>query len=143
MMDTEKLGRNKAQYPIWKIAYRFFTKKQNDLIEVIRECSEFDPPTPFAHTVSLIQGYIGIGAKMGEGWLLTAEMLELADKGIKNIVCTQPFGCLPNHICGKGMMRPIKERNPDINIVAIDYDAGATAVNQENRIKLMLANHSD
>ena len=77
---------------------------------------------------------------MGEGWLLTAEMLELADKGIKNIVCTQPFGCLPNHICGKGMMRPIKERNPDINIVAIDYDAGSTAVNQENRIKLMLAN---
>ena len=143
MMDTENLGRNKAQYPIWKIAYRFFTKKQNDLIEVIRECSDFDPPTPFAHTVSLIQGYIGIGAKMGEGWLLTAEMLELADKGIKNIVCTQPFGCLPNHICGKGMMRPIKERNPDINIVAIDYDAGATAVNQENRIKLMLANHSD
>ena len=143
MMDTEKLGRNKAQYPIWKIAYRFFTKKQNDLIEVIKECSEFDPPTPFAHTVSLIQGYIGIGAKMGEGWLLTAEMLELADQGIKNIVCTQPFGCLPNHICGKGMMRPIKERNPDINIVAIDYDAGATAVNQENRIKLMLANHSD
>ena len=143
MMDTENLGRNKAQYPIWKIAYRFFTKKQNDLIEVIGECSDFDPPTPFAHTVSLIRGYIGIGAKMGEGWLLTAEMLELADKGIKNIVCTQPFGCLPNHICGKGMMRPIKERNPDINIVAIDYDAGATAVNQENRIKLMLANHSD
>ncbi len=143
MMDTENLGRNKAQYPIWKIAYRFFTKKQNDLIEVIKDSSEFDPPTPFAHTVSLIRGYIGIGAKMGEGWLLTAEMLELADKGIKNIVCTQPFGCLPNHICGKGMMRPIKERNPDINIVAIDYDAGATAVNQENRIKLMLANHSD
>ncbi len=143
MMDTEKLGRNKAQYPIWKIAYRFFEKKQNDLIAIIKECSHFDPPTPFAHTVSLIRGYIGIGAKMGEGWLLTAEMLELADKGIKNIVCTQPFGCLPNHICGKGMMRPIKEKNPDINIVAIDYDAGATAVNQENRIKLMLANHSD
>ena len=143
MMDTEKLGRNKAQYPIWKAAYRFFSKRQRDLIEIIEECSEFDPPTHFAHTVSLIEGYIGIGAKMGEGWLLTAEMLELADKGIKNIVCTQPFGCLPNHICGKGMMRPIKERNPDINIVAIDYDAGATAVNQENRIKLMLANHKD
>jgi putative Mn2+ efflux pump MntP len=64
-------------------------------------------------------------------------------EGIKNIVCTQPFGCLPNHICGKGMMKPIKEKNPDINIVAIDYDAGATAVNQENRIKLMLANSKD
>ena len=77
---------------------------------------------------------------MGEGWLLTAEMLELADKGTNNIVCTQPFGCLPNHICGKGMMKPIKEKNPDINIVALDYDAGASRVNQENRLKLMLAN---
>ena len=143
LMDTKMLGRSKTQYPIWKIAYRFFLKKQKDLIEMIRENSEFDPPTPFEHTISLIKGYIGIGAKMGEGWLLTAEMLELADKGIKNIVCTQPFGCLPNHICGKGMMRPIKEKNPDINIVAIDYDAGAAAVNQENRIKLMLANSSD
>ena len=71
------------------------------------------------------------------------QMLELADKGVPNIVCTQPFGCLPNHICGKGMMRPIKEKNPNINIVAIDYDAGATEVNQENRIKLMLANSQD
>ena len=77
---------------------------------------------------------------MGEGWLLTAEMMELAESGCKNIVCTQPFGCLPNHICGKGMMKPIKELKPDVNIVAIDYDAGASKVNQENRIKLMLAN---
>ena len=63
-----------------------------------------------------------------------------AESGYGNIVCTQPFGCLPNHICGKGMMRPIKEHNPNVNIVAIDYDAGATRVNQENRLKLMLAN---
>ena len=77
---------------------------------------------------------------MGEGWLLTAEMLELAETGAKNIVCTQPFGCLPNHIVGKGMMKPIKELNPEINIVAVDYDAGASRVNQENRLKLMLAN---
>jgi predicted nucleotide-binding protein (sugar kinase/HSP70/actin superfamily) len=67
-------------------------------------------------------------------------MLELSDSGVKNIVCTQPFGCLPSHICGKGMMKPLKDRNPDMNIVAIDYDAGASRVNQENRIKLMLAN---
>ncbi len=140
MMDTELQGRNKLQYPIWKWVYGFLTKKQAELIEDIRENSDFEPPAAFDRTVSLVQGYIGLGAKMGEGWLLTAEMLELADKGIKNIVCTQPFGCLPNHICGKGMMKPIKEKNPDINIVAIDYDAGATAVNQENRIKLMLAN---
>ncbi|MBE6546198.1 MAG: 2-hydroxyglutaryl-CoA dehydratase [Ruminococcaceae bacterium] len=143
LTDTKLLGRNKGVYPLYRIAYRFFLGKQQDLIDIIEEETEFDPPTSFEHTVSLVRGYIGIGAKMGEGWLLTAEMLELADKGIKNIVCTQPFGCLPNHICGKGMMRPIKEKNPDINIVAIDYDAGATAVNQENRLKLMLANSKD
>ena len=77
---------------------------------------------------------------MGEGWLLTAEMIELSQSGVKNIVCAQPFGCLPNQIVGKGMMKPIKEKNPDVNIVAIDYDAGATKINQENRLKLMLAN---
>ena len=66
-------------------------------------------------------------------------MLELLDSGVNNIVCTQPFGCLPNHICGRGMIRKIKEGNPGANIVAIDYDASATKVNQENRLKLMLA----
>lgn len=143
LVDKELYGRGKASYPIKRLAYKFLTGKQDDLIKIIRENSDFDPPTPFEHTISLVQGYIGMGTKMGEGWLLTAEMLELADKGVKNIVCTQPFGCLPNHICGKGMMKPLKEKNPDINIVAIDYDAGATAVNQENRIKLMLANSND
>ena len=77
---------------------------------------------------------------MGEGWLLTAEMLELIHSGTSNIVCTQPFGCLPNHIVGKWMIRKLKEEYPDSNIVAIDYDASATKINQENRIKLMLAN---
>ena len=140
LMDTKLYGISKMKYPIFKLAYKFLIKKQQDIIDIINEDGHFDPPTPFDHTVSLVDGYLGLGAKMGEGWLLTAEMLELADKGVPNIVCTQPFGCLPNHICGKGMMKPIKEKNPDINIVAIDYDAGATAVNQENRIKLMLAN---
>ena len=140
LMDTRLYGMGKLKYPIFKAAYKFLIKKQSDIIDIINEHAHFDPPTPFEHTVSLVKGYIDLGAKMGEGWLLTAEMLELADKGVPNIVCTQPFGCLPNHICGKGMMKPIKEKNPDINIVAIDYDAGATAVNQENRIKLMLAN---
>jgi len=77
---------------------------------------------------------------MGEGWLLTGEMIELVHSGVNNIVCTQPFGCLPNHVAGKGMLRKIKENNPTANIVAIDYDPGATAINQENRIKLMIAN---
>jgi predicted nucleotide-binding protein (sugar kinase/HSP70/actin superfamily) len=76
---------------------------------------------------------------MGEGWLLTGEMLELCESGYENIVCTQPFGCLPNHISGKGMIRKVREVNPGSNIVAVDYDAGAPKVNQENRIKLMLS----
>ncbi len=84
-------------------------------------------------------GIIDTGCKMGEGWLLTAEMVELIEKGYSNIVCTQPFGCLPNHIVAKGMIRPLKEKYPLSNIVPIDYDPSATRVNQENRIKLMLA----
>ena len=76
---------------------------------------------------------------MGEGWLLTAEMMELIEQGYGNIVCAQPFGCLPNHIVGKGMIRKIRNVHPNANIVPVDYDASATKVNQENRIKLMLA----
>ena len=76
---------------------------------------------------------------MGEGWLLTAEMMELVRAGYENIVCAQPFGCLPNHICGKGMINKIREAYPTANIAPIDYDPSATRVNQENRIKLMLA----
>ena len=76
---------------------------------------------------------------MGEGWLLTAEMIELVRAGYENIVCAQPFGCLPNHICGKGMINKIRELYPAANITPIDYDPSATRVNQENRIKLMLA----
>ena len=76
---------------------------------------------------------------MGEGWLLTAEMIELVRAGYENIVCAQPFGCLPNHICGKGMINKIRELYPTANITPIDYDPSATRVNQENRIKLMLA----
>ncbi len=137
--DYELYGINKMGSMVNRFAYNFLLKKQQDLIDLLKEDGTFRPMTPFSHTVSLIDGFIGRGTKMGEGWLLSAEMLELADSDVPNIVCTQPFGCLPNHICGKGMMKPIKERIPGVNIVAIDYDAGATAVNQENRLKLMLS----
>ena len=113
---------------------------QHDMIHALERSNRFRAPGDFAQLHRLIQGYLGDGNKMGEGWLLTAEMLELIHSGVPNIVCTQPFGCLPNHIVGKGMIRRIKEDYPDSNIVAIDYDPSATRVNQENRIKLMLAN---
>ncbi len=140
MLDHQLYGMQKLSQPAYRAAYQYLVGKERDMIAAIAAHGRFTPPTLFTRTVSLVQGTISMGVKMGEGWLLTAEMLELADKGVGNIVCTQPFGCLPNHICGKGMMKPIKEKNPAINIVAIDYDAGATRVNQENRLKLMLAN---
>ncbi|MBR5365909.1 MAG: 2-hydroxyacyl-CoA dehydratase [Clostridia bacterium] len=130
---------SRTKYLLSQAAYRFLLAKQRDLIAAIREEGTFRPMTPFDHTMQLTKDFIGYGTKMGEGWLLSAEMLELCDSGVMNIVCTQPFGCLPNHICGKGMMKPIKEAIPGANIVAIDYDPGTSAVNQENRLKLMLS----
>ena len=96
-------------------------------------------PTPFLEMKKLAAGIISYGNKMGEGWLLTAEMAELITTGFENIVCTQPFGCLPNHISGKGMINKLRAIYPQANITPIDYDPSATRVNQENRIKLMLA----
>ena len=140
VIDYKLYGTGRAMAEAYKIADRFFLKKQDDMIRIIKEDGHFRPPTSFRHTRELTTGVIGQGVKMGEGWLLTAEMLELIDQGVPNIVCAQPFGCLPNHIVGKGMMKPLKERYPHVNLVAIDYDAGATKINQDNRIKLMLAN---
>jgi len=123
----------------YNLAYRWILKKQSDVIAAIKENSGFEPPMSFDRTLDGVKDYISHGVKMGEGWLLTAEMIELIHSGAGNIVCAQPFGCLPNHIIGKGMIRKIKERNPEANIVAIDYDPGATKINQENRIKLMMS----
>ena len=124
-----------------KFLYRFLLSKQRYIRNMMIEYyPNFMPMADFDETQKRVHGYISQGTKMGEGWLLTAEMLELISEGVTNIICTQPFGCLPNHIAGKGMMKPLKERNPGVNIVAIDYDPGATAINQENRIKLMLSN---
>ena len=124
-----------------KFLYRFLLSKQRYIRRMMQDYyPNFMPMADFDETQKRVKGYINQGTKMGEGWLLTAEMLELINEGVTNIICTQPFGCLPNHIAGKGMMKPLKERNPGVNIVAIDYDPGATAINQENRIKLMLSN---
>jgi predicted nucleotide-binding protein (sugar kinase/HSP70/actin superfamily) len=142
-MDYKLYRRNQRSVMVYYFVYKLFVKKQKDLIKAISENSNFTPMASFSHTPSLTENIIGNGMKMGEGWLLTAEMVELYEMGVKNIVCTQPFGCLPNHIAGKGMMKPLKEAYPDINIVAVDYDPGATRINQENRIKLMLENARD
>ena len=97
------------------------------LINALKPYPEFAAPVSFENV------------KMGEGWLLPGEAAELIEKGYSNIICTQPFGCLPNHIVGKGTIRRLRELYPQANIFLVDYDAGASKVNQENRIKLMLA----
>lgn len=140
IVEHEMYRTHKKSILALKIAYKLLKKKQKDIIQVINEESDFEAPTPFEHTVKLGKEYINLGVKMGEGWLLVAEMIEHIDKGTNNIVCAQPFGCLPNHIVGKGVMKVVKERNPDVNIIAIDYDASASEINQQNRIKLLLAN---
>lgn len=140
IVDEQLYGTGKLKALGSKVLFKGLIKKQHDIIDAINLEGSFEPPASFSKTCTLTEGYMGLGAKMGEGWLLTAEMLELIEQGTTNIVCAQPFGCLPNHIVGKGVMKLIKEKNPDVNIVAIDYDPGATQINQENRIKLMLAN---
>lgn len=114
-------------------------KVENMTRQAMQKSGKFNVPIPYSEMKQLNKGLIDYGVKMGEGWLLTAEMLDLVHAGYTNIVCTQPFGCLPNHICAKGMIRAVTERAPQANIVPIDYDPSATHVNQENRIKLMLA----
>lgn len=136
--DINLYGGNSIKYGIVNMLMQYLTNIETKLIESIKKYG-FVAPSSYQHTKSLVKGVIGYGSKMGEGWLLTAEMLELTEAGYGNIVCTQPFGCLPNHINGKGMMRKIKSVDDRANIVAIDYDPGAPRVNQENRIKLMLA----
>lgn len=125
---------------IFGIAYKLIYGMQKQMIRIVKEHGEFDPPHDFEDLRAYADKYMHQGVKMGEGWLIPAEMAALAHGGVENIICTQPFGCLPNHIVAKGMSRVIKEAFPQANIVAVDYDPGATRVNQENRIKLMLAN---
>ena len=138
--DCKIYGGNPLKKWFFQYIVRILEGKQQDLIDALKATPEFRKPTTYTHIKSLVKGYLGYGNKMGEGWLLTGEMLELVTSGTPNVVCAQPFGCLPNHIVGKGMIRKVKESHPDSNIVAIDYDPSATRINQENRIKLMLAN---
>ncbi|MDD7266839.1 MAG: acyl-CoA dehydratase activase-related protein [Lachnospiraceae bacterium] len=100
----------------------------------------FTPPADIRELARLSEPIVSVGNQTGEGWFLTGEMLELIHNGVPNIVCTQPFGCLPNHIVGKGVIKELRRLHPGTNIVAIDYDPGASEVNQLNRLKLMLAN---
>lgn len=137
--DIKLYGGNPFKKIFCNFLFGYVANFEEDMMEVLKETKDFTVPSPYAHLKTLVKPALGYGCKMGEGWLLTAEMMELIESGYGNIVCAQPFGCLPNHIVGKGMIRKLQELYPQSNVVAIDYDAGATKVNQENRIKLMIA----
>ncbi len=107
--------------------------------EELLNSKRFTPPARIEHLAEITKDVVQIGNQTGEGWFLTGEMLELIESGVENIVCMQPFACLPNHITGKGVIKKLRENNHNVNITAIDYDPGASEVNQLNRIKLMVS----
>lgn len=109
------------------------------LRRALRESRRFDEPSYIQDTAQAAKAVVSLGNQAGEGWFLTGEMLELMDQGVNNIVCMQPFACLPNHITGRGALKEIKRQHPESNIIAVDYDPGASESNQINRIKLMMS----
>ena len=139
-IDQRLYGKQWLAKTVASIAQAYVTHQQENMAKAIEKHGRYRKPSSFKEVKKYGQDMISDGVKMGEGWLLTSEMCELIESGVNNIVCTQPFGCLPNHIVAKGMMRKIKEKYPLSNITAIDYDASASAVNQMNRIQLMLIN---
>ncbi|HIY99353.1 MAG TPA: 2-hydroxyacyl-CoA dehydratase [Firmicutes bacterium] len=137
--DAKFYHKGKKTAWLFAIVYRWLYGKQKKIIALMKKQGRFEPLHDFEHLRRCADKVINQGVKMGEGWLIPAEMAALAETGTDNIVCAQPFGCLPNHIAGKGAVRALKQLYEHENIVPVDYDPSATRVNQENRIKLMLA----
>ena len=122
-----------------KLFIRIANLYQKTYIKALKESKRFSPPNDIRDLAKKASEVVSIGNQTGEGWLLTGEMIELIEDGVKNVICMQPFGCLPNHIIGKGSIKELKRRYKDANIIPIDYDPSASEVNQINRIKLMLS----
>ncbi len=121
-----------------KAAIRFIEHYRAPMRKALRNSRRFTEPSHIEETAKAASQVISLGNQCGEGWLLTGEMVELINHGVENIACLQPFACLPNHVTGKGMMKAMRKFSPKANIVAIDFDPGASHVNQLNRIKLMM-----
>ena len=136
--DLRLYGGNKAKKAILEVAMKYMFKMEDILISAIEENPNFVAPERVNDLKKRAEGVINVGNSMGEGWYLAAEMLEFADHGYENIIIAQPFGCLPCHVAAKGMINKVRRIDPRLNVVDIEYDPGATRVNQENRIKLML-----
>ncbi len=122
-----------------KLIVAFIRQLRRPALRALKKSRRFDAPPPIGHVARLAKPFLSIGNQYGEGWFLTGEMAELLCSGTPNIVCIQPFACLPNHVVGKGVIKQLKKVYPHANVVAVDYDPGASEVNQLNRIKLMLS----
>jgi predicted CoA-substrate-specific enzyme activase len=130
----KKLDRQKSD-----IAANYIMSYRNVMKRELEKSRRFTPPAPIDELAHMASSILSLGNQTGEGWLVTAEMVEFIEQGTKNILCVQPLACLPNHVTGKGMIKPLKEKYPQANIMPIDYDPGISNVNQLNRIKLMLS----
>ncbi|SCG90056.1 2-hydroxyglutaryl-CoA dehydratase component A [uncultured Clostridium sp.] len=136
---AEELGMKKSSATIANMGIKLVEQLRKAAAKEFRASRHFTPPAHIEDLANYAKDIVSLGNQTGEGWFLTGEMLELIHSGVNNIVCTQPFGCLPNHVVGKGVIKEIRHQYPLANIVAIDYDPGASEVNQLNRIKLMLS----
>lgn len=125
---------------LYQLAKDIIMRMQKTFRDAVKADGTFTPPDDFSEVIANGKSVIDPGVKMGEGWLLTSEVVSLVKSGVDNVIMCQPFGCLPNHIVAKGMTKKIKEEYPHVNIAPIDYDPSASKVNQENRIRLMMAN---
>ena len=133
------LGGKKSTAQIGMLGIRFLEYLRKPAVEAFKASKRFTPPAKIEQLAKYAEPFVSTGNQSGEGWFLTGEMIELIHSGAKNIVCTQPFACLPNHVVGKGVIKELRRSFPDSNIIAVDYDPGASEVNQLNRIKLMLS----
>ena len=136
---VENLGFKKSKATIGNWGIKLIEYMRKSANEALAQSRHFTPSADITDLAKMASPIVSPGNQTGEGWFLTGEMMELLHGGVPNIVCIQPFGCLPNHIVGKGVIKEIRRTNPEANIVAIDYDPGASEVNQLNRIKLMLS----
>lgn len=135
----EYLGKTKKSARNGNLGIAALEALRHPVVSALKKSKRFHPPVHIKTLAEYARPIVSIGNQTGEGWFLTGEMIELIKSGASNIVCCQPFACLPNHIVGKGVIKSLRHAYPDANIVAIDYDPGASEVNQVNRIKLMLA----
>lgn len=139
LYKADELGTSKKAAFISKLGIDALEFLRSSAVKAFSRSRHFTPPVSIYQTAEYAKPIVSIGNQTGEGWFLTGEMVELIHSGVNNIVCTQPFACLPNHVVGKGVIKELRRQYPLSNIVAIDYDPGASEVNQLNRIKLMLS----